>query len=47
MVTIKKDNKGLCYVISHKRSGVTIAEFFTLEELIEIKQQIEEILKNN
>ncbi len=47
MITVKKDPKGPCYIVSHKRCGITIAEFFSLTELVELKQQIEEILKNN
>jgi hypothetical protein len=44
MASVKQDNKGSSFYISHKRCGVTEGTFFTLEELVEIRDQINEIL---
>lgn len=46
MATVKKDKKGDSYFISHKRCGITEGTFFTVSELIEIRDQINEILEN-
>jgi hypothetical protein len=45
MVSIQKDKKGCCYFISHKRCGITEGTFFTLDELVEIRDLINEIVK--
>lgn len=47
MVSVVKDSKGPTYIISHKRSGITVSEFFCLDELKEIRDLINEILKDN
>jgi len=44
MASVKKDSKGDTYFVSHRRVGVTEGIFLTLEELIEIRDQINDIL---
>lgn len=36
MVQITKDKKGKCYIVSHKRCGITESLFLTKEELYEV-----------
>lgn len=46
MASVKQDHKGSSFYISHKRCGVTEGTFFSLEELVEIRDEINNILKN-
>ena len=43
-VSVKKDKKGKCYFVSHRRCGVTEGVFLTMDELIELKTQLDEIV---
>ncbi len=43
MASVVKDKKGKTYFVSHKRCGVTEGVFFTLSELMEIRDRINEI----
>jgi hypothetical protein len=43
-VTVKKDSKGPSYFVSHKRVGITEGIWLTIDELIELKKLIEEIV---
>lgn len=45
MASVKQDHKGSSFYISHKRCGVTEGTFFTREELVEIRDQINEIFE--
>ena len=40
MVTLKKDSKGPCMVLSHKRCGITETVFLTEEEVMELGRLI-------
>ena len=42
-ISVRKDGKGSAYIISHKRCGVTECLFVTLQELGELKEQIEKL----
>ncbi len=42
-IAVRKDSKGSAYIISHKRCGVTECMFVTLQELEELKEQIEKL----
>ena len=42
-VSIKKDRKGPCFFVSHKRCGITEGVYFTLDELREIGKLLNEI----
>ena len=44
MASVKQDRKGSSFYVSHQRCGFTEGTFFTLEELVEIRDQINEIL---
>lgn len=39
---IQKDRKGKCYILSHKRCGVTECLFLTEDELIALKYMLNE-----
>jgi hypothetical protein len=39
-VKVEKDKKGKCYIVSHKRCGITESIFLTKEELIALREQI-------
>lgn len=43
-VTIKKDSKGPCYILNHKRCGISECLFLTLEELRAVKAILNNIL---
>jgi hypothetical protein len=43
-VSVSKDNKGLCYFLSHKRCGMTEGVFLTLDELKELKEILNKII---
>lgn len=43
-VTVKKDKKGPCFFLSHKRVSFTEGIWLTLDELKELKKLIEEIV---
>ena len=45
MAKVVKDKKGNCYFVSHVRCGVTEGTFFSMEELLEIRDQINDILR--
>ena len=36
-IELKKDSKGPCWILSHKRCGITETVFLTVEELVELK----------
>ena len=36
MVQVSKDSKGACYIVSHKRCGVTECLFLTKDELLAV-----------
>ena len=38
MVQVVKDKKGACYIVSHKRCGVTECLFLTRDELLDIAE---------
>ena len=42
-VSVKKDRKGRCWYVSHRRVGVTEGIFLTPEELRELKKLLEDI----
>lgn len=46
MASVVKDKKGTCYFVSHIRVGITEGTFFSLEELIEIRDQINDIVRH-
>ena len=39
-ITVRKDSKGLSYIISHVRCGVTQCLFLTLDELLDLSKEI-------
>lgn len=41
---IVKDSKGPCYIISHKRNGITECMFVTRDELAELYKTARDIL---
>lgn len=41
MVQVVKDKKGACYIVSHRRCGVTECLFLTDDELRELKEIID------
>ena len=43
-VTITKDRKGLCYVVSHLRCGYHEQIFLTEEELVELYHELKKIV---
>lgn len=43
-VSLTKDGKGGCWVLSHVRCGITECLFLTVEELIELRDKIESLL---
>ena len=43
-VSVKKDKKGKCWYVSHKRIGFTEGIFLTMDELIELKNQLEDVV---
>lgn len=45
MASVVKDSKGPSYIISVKRCGITQALFVSPEDLREIKDKIDKILK--
>lgn len=42
-LTIKKDHKGPCYFVSHKRCGITEGVWLNMDELRELKKLLEDI----
>ena len=46
MAKVVKDKKGNCYFVSHVRCGVTEGTFFSLDELLEIRDQINDIVRH-
>lgn len=36
MVQVVKDKKGACYIVSHKRCGITESLFLTKDELLAV-----------
>jgi hypothetical protein len=47
MASVVKDSKGPSYIVSTKRCGITQAIFVSPEELVEIRDQIDKILKDS
>ena len=45
MASVVKDKKGATYFVSHRRCGVTEGLFLSLDELLEIRDQINDILR--
>ena len=43
-LSIRKDQKGPSYFVSHKRCGMTEGLWLTYEELVELKRLLEETL---
>ena len=43
-VKLVKDRKGSTWLISHRRCGVTEVLFFTVEELTELRNLIDNVL---
>ena len=44
MASVVKDKKGATYFVSHRRCGVTEGLFLSLDELLEIRDQINNIV---
>ena len=44
MVTLKKDRKGPCWIMSHRRCGITETVFLTEEELMELRVLINDMI---
>ena len=42
-ISLKKDSKGPCWILSHKRCGITESIFLTEEELRELGYKIASI----
>ena len=40
MIELKKDRKGPCWILSHKRCGITETVFLTEEEVIMLRDII-------
>lgn len=45
MAKVVKDKKGNCYFVSHMRCGITEGTFFTLSDLLQIRDQINDIMR--
>lgn len=45
-VSLKKDKKGSCWIISHKRCGFTECLFMTKAELIHLAVELKKVLSN-
>lgn len=43
-VSVKKDKKGMCWYVSHKRIGFTEGIFLTSEELKDLKEILDKML---
>ena len=45
-VELKKDKKGACWILSHKRCGFTECLFLTKAELYELSVELKKVLNN-
>ena len=43
-VSLKKDGKGPCWIMSHHRCGITETVFLTEEELMELRVLINDMI---
>lgn len=43
-VSVKKDKKGPCYFVSHKRCGITEGIWLSVNELVELRKLLEDIV---
>lgn len=39
-ISLKRDGKGPCWILSHKRCGITETAFLTNEEVVELRDLI-------
>ena len=44
-VSLRKDRKGSCYILSHRRCGITESMFLTDDELLELSELIYDIFE--
>ena len=43
-VSVKKDRKGPCYFVSHKRCGITEGIWLTPEEIRELRTKLDDVV---